>query len=340
MPPTAQSLLNAQIAFLDQELQGDRLQAHLEVEAKGYCELLQSIAVRDLLPPAMVVGWVQRNLLGYAPTDSMRQQVVMLIEIGLDNASTQQVPIRDLINRQIYDMMVERLISRPALRQELIEMVLHNPASHRMLSELMYRNIIGYLTTNNPVAKHVPGAASLIKLGSGVISRMGNVERTLEKSVKAYIRHTLRDTASLGVEMIVAALNNQQLRSYADEFWPRLANYRFGDASRHLELEGYSYLAVVFWNMVRTTEFMNEQVAHIINRWYDHKGDEMAMDLLEDIGITEEQIVREVIAVGTPVINTLRKRGHIKQRFEEHLQAFYETDAAKMILAPLESASE
>ena len=52
MHPTAQSLLNAQIAFLDQELQGDRLQAHLEVEAKGYCELLQSIAVRDLLPPA------------------------------------------------------------------------------------------------------------------------------------------------------------------------------------------------------------------------------------------------------------------------------------------------
>jgi len=340
MHPTAQSLLNAQIAFLDEELQGERLQAHLAVEAQAYCKLLHSIALRELLPPATVVGWVQRNVLGYAPTDSMRQQAVMLIEVGLDHAANQQVPIRDLINRQIYDMMVERLISRPALRQDLIEMVLHNPASHRMLSELMYRNIIGYLTTNNPVARHVPGAASLIKLGTGVISRMGNVERTLEKSVKAYIRHTLRDTASFGVDMIVAALNNQQLRSYADELWPRLANYRFGDASRHLELEGYSYLAVVFWNMVRSTEFMKEQVAFIVNRWYDHKGDEMAMDVLEDLGITEEQIVREVIAIGTPIVNTLRNSGHFKQRFEEHLQAFYETDAAKKILAAAEPASE
>ncbi len=339
MHPTAQSLLKAQMAFLDQELQGDRLQAHLAIEAEAYCELLQSIAVRDILPPATIIGWIQRNLLGYAPTDSLRQQAVMLIEIGLDNASNQQVPMRDLINRQIYDMMVERLISRPALRQEFIEMVLHNPASHRMLSELMYRNIIGYLTTDNPVAKHVPGAASLIKLGTGVISRMGNVERTLEKSVKAYIRHTLRDTASFGVEMIVTTLNNQQLRNYADELWPRLANYRFGDASRHLELEGYSYLAVVFWNMVRSTDFMKEQVAHIVNRWYDHKGDDMAMDVLEDLGITREQIVREVIAIGSPVISILRHSGHVSRRLEEHLSAFYETEAAQAILNNTEASA-
>lgn len=332
MHPTAQSLLDAQLAFLEQELQGERLQAHLAYEAEAYCRILEHVSVRELLPAATVTGWLQRNVLGYAPTDNLRKQVLMLVEMGLENASTQQVPMRDLISRQIYDMMVERLISRPALRRDLIELVLDNPAAHRMLSDLLYRSLIGYLTTDNPVARHVPGASSLIKLGGGVISRMGKVEKVVEQSVKAYIRRTLRDTASYGVDMVTATLSNEQLRHYADELWPRLANYRLGQSSRHLELEGYSYLAVVFWNMLRTTEFMQQQVAHLVDSWYAHAGDTMAMTVLEDLGISREQIVREVIAIGTPVIQTLRAAGHINSRFRDHLQRFYDGEAATAIL--------
>ncbi|MEL0028389.1 MAG: hypothetical protein VW625_06980, partial [Perlucidibaca sp.] len=127
MHPTATALMQAQIAFLLRELEGDTLTRHLAVEAEAYCDLLEQIPVRQLFPEQMVIGWIERNILGYSPTDAMREQAVMLIELGLNNPSHQQMPMRQLINRQIYDLMVERLVERPGLRKEVIHAALNSP---------------------------------------------------------------------------------------------------------------------------------------------------------------------------------------------------------------------
>lgn len=333
MHPTADVLMQAQLEFLLRELEGETLTRHLAVEAEAYCDLMETVSVQQLFPEKLVVGWVERNVLGYSPTDAMREQAVMLVELGLNNPSHQQMPMRQLINRQIYDLMVERLIARPALRQEVIHSVLSSPVYTNLLSDVLYRSIADYLTTENPLARNVPGVSSLMKVGKGVIGRMGSLESTVEQAIKSYISRNLRSTVAFSEGLLQKALSNKNLRGFADDLWPRLEAYELGQAARHLEIQGMSYMAVVFWNQIRQTDFMKQQVAYVVQAWYRHSGERPAMEVLEELGISREQLVREVIAIGEPLVKAWVGSGYIEKRAREHLQRFFDDPATRALFA-------
>lgn len=333
MHPTPAALMQAQLDFLLRELEGDNLVHNLSAEAEAYCDLIENVSVQQLFPEKLVIGWIERNVLGYSPTDAMREQAVMLIELGLNNPSHQQMPMRQLINRQIYDLMVERLVARPALRKEVIHSVLSSPVYTGLLSDVLYRSIADYLMTENPLARNVPGVSSLMKVGKGVIGRMGSLESTVEQAIKSYINRNIRSTVSFSESLLEKALSDQNLRSFADNLWPRLEAYELGQATRHLEIQGMSYMAVVFWNQIRKTDFMKQQVNYLVQAWFKRSGERPAMDVLEELGITREQIVREVIAIGQPLMTAWVRSGHIEQRVREHMQRFFDAPETQALFA-------
>lgn len=326
MAVTGEQLLEAQVAFFLKDFQGESLKQHLAIEAEAYCDLLEHISARELLDADQVISWIERNILGYEPTEGLRKQAVMLFEMGLNNPGHQQMPMRQLINRQIYDVMVERIVSRPALRQEVIHSVLGSPVYHRLLSDVLYHSISDYLMKENPLSKNVPGMSSLMKMGKGVIGKLGNLDQAIEQTIKHYLQHNIRGTAAFSETLVDQALNADTLRALADQLWPRLEAYELGQATRHLELEGLSYLAMVFWNQVRQTDYMKQQVSYLVKGWYAQFGDEPAMDVLDNLGIRREQLVREVVALGYPLVSAWVRSGHIEKRLREHLQRFF-TDA-------------
>lgn len=333
MYPTPDALMQAQIDFLLRELDGETLTSHLAAEAEAYCDLIENVSVQQLFPEKLVIGWIERNVLGYSPTDALREQAVMLIELGLNNPSHQQMPMRQLINRQIYDLMVERLVARPGLRREVIHSVLDSPLYTDLLSDVLYRSIADYLMSENPLARNVPGVSSLMKVGKGVIGRIGSLESTVEQAIKSYIQRNIRSTVALSESLLVKALSDQNIRLFADQLWPRLEAYELGQATRHLEIQGMSYMAVVFWNQIRKTDFMKQQVGYLVQAWFKRSGERPAMDVLEELGITREQIVREVIAVGQPLITAWVRSGHIERRAREHLQRFFDAPETRALFS-------
>lgn len=333
MHPIAQQLLTAQRQFILKELSGETLTGHLQNEAEAYCDLLERITVRQLFSEEVIVGWIERNILGYEPTEALRQQVVMLVEMGLNNPNHQQMPMRQLINRQIYDFMVERVVANPALRGDIIHAVLGSPIYHRMLSDLLFHAIQDYLLTENPLSRNVPGMSSLLKAGKGMMGKLGNLEQTVESTLKKYLQANVKSTAAFSEGLVNKALNDDQLRRFADQLWPHLEAYELGQASRHLEIEGLSYLAMVFWNQIRQTDFMRQQVAYLIKGWYAHAGDQKAMDVLLSLGITRKQIVREVVAVGAPLVHAWVESGYFERRITEHLETFFNSPETALILS-------
>lgn len=333
MHPIAEQLMSAQRQFILNELSGESLHGHLHTEANAYSDLLERITVRQLFAEEVIVGWIERNILAYEPTEALRQQVVMLVEMGLNNPSHQQMPMRQLINRQIYDFMVERLIARPALRSDIIHAVLGSPIYHRMLSDLLFHAIKDYLLTENPLARNVPGMSSLLKAGKGMMGKLGNLEQTVEVTLKKYLQANVKSTAAFSEGLVNKALNDDQLRRFADQLWPQLEAYELGQASRHLEIEGLSYLAMVFWNQIRQTDFMRQQVAYLIHGWYAHAGDQNAMDVLLGLGITRKQIIREVVALGAPLVNAWVESGYFERRISAHLEAFFGSPETTALLS-------
>lgn len=334
--PSRPQVLQAQIEFFLQELQGPALATLLTEEAEAYCDLLETISLRQLLSEKQLIDWIERNVLSYAPTDGMRAQIVLLLESGLNNPNHQQMPMRQLINRQIFDLMVERIVTRPALRQEVIHSALNSPVYTNLLSDVLYHSIVDYLTTENPLARNVPGVSSLMKVGKGMIGRMGGLEATVTQGLKAYIARNLRSTVSFSEGILNKALSNENIRTFANSLWPKLEAYELGQATRHLEMQGMSYMAVVFWNQIRKTDFMKQQCAYLVNTWYTHSGNRPAFDVLDELGITREQIVREVVAIGEPLFNAWIRSGYLEGRLRSRLESFFDAPATQALWSATE----
>lgn len=332
MSHLADALLEAQLQFFMRDFASPTLRHHLECEAEAYCDLLETLSARELLNEAQVIAWIERNILNYSPTDTMREQAVMLVELGLNNPSHQQQPMRQLINKQIYDLMVQRLVERPALRQELIHSALSSPLYTRVLSDVVYHSIVDYLTTDNVIARRVPGFSALVKAGKGMLGRMGRLDETLEQAIKAYLGRNIAATAAFSESLVDKALNNDAIVQFAELVWPRLEAYQLGQATRHLEIQGLSYLAVLYWNQIRQTNYMNQQIQLLVQAWFAHAGDMPTMHLLRLLGIEREQIVREVVEIGEPLVNAWRDSGYIEQRLKEHLARFFDDPATQRLL--------
>lgn len=335
MSHPAEALLNAQLQFFLQDFSGDALRTHLDIEANAYCDLLETISARDLLSENQVIAWIERNILSYSPTDTMREQAVMLVELGLNNPTHQQQPMRQLINKQIYDLMVQRLVERPALRQELIHSALSSPVYTRVLSDVVYHSIVDYLTTDNAIARRVPGFSSLVKAGRDMLGRMGRLDETIEQAIKAYLSRNISATAKLSEQLLDKALNNDAIAQYAELVWPRLEAYQLGQATRHLEIQGLSYLAVLYWNQIRQTDYMKQQVSLLVQAWFDHAGDMPAMHFLRLMGIERDHIAREVVAIGEPMVKALNDSGYIERRLKEHFTRFFDAAETRALIQDL-----
>ena len=93
-----------------------------------------------------------------------------------------------------------------------------------------------------------------------------------------------------------------------------------------------SYMAMVFWNQIRQTDFMKQQVAYLIKGWYAHAGDQTAMDVLLGLGITRKQIEREVIAIGAPLGTAWIESGYSERRIKGHLETFFASPETTALL--------
>lgn len=326
MPTLAENLLEEQLRFFLDELSGEALAEHLRIEANAYCDLLETVSVIDLISSDQIIAFVQRNILGYNPTEALREQSVMLFELALNNPDHQQQPLRQLINRQIYDLMVKRIVDRPDLRREIISSALQTPHLDKLLTNIVVDTLTDIARAKADTLS-VPARLQPAILAAQKALRVLSLR--VEPSIKALIRKAVQRSLISSEELICEALSNQQINALADALWPRLEHYQLGQATRHLELQGLSYLVVLYWNQIRQTEYMRQQMSLLINAWYEHAGHIPAMNILQSFGIEREHIAREAVALGQPLFNAWMRSGHIESRLREHLQRFYSADSTQ-----------
>jgi DNA-binding transcriptional ArsR family regulator len=69
-------------------------------------------------------------------------------------------------------------------------------------------------------------------------------------------------------------------------------------------------------------------VAHLFEKY----GDRPVVDLLGDVGVSQEVIMAEIDAYAIPVIDVLREEGYVEALIRRRLTPFYKSAAAKKIL--------
>jgi hypothetical protein len=176
-----------------------------------------------------------------------------------------------------------------------------------------------------------------MKVGKwGLDKTMPNLEQTLEKTLKGYIEANISRTMGISEKFLDNSLNRANIRKLSDHVWT-IANeptvrevfsvVRDDDLADALEFVDGA------WGELRTHSSLAEWVRLAVAGVYAAHGSQPIAPWLESLGFDRAHVTAQVKTWLPELLEREVVREYLRERVRAQLRAFYESDAAKAVLA-------
>jgi hypothetical protein len=333
--PVTEALLEAQVAFMAEQLGGEALRDIVEQEVDAALAIAGKLRLHELVSRVSARRTVRRLLAELAPGDAFASFVVDLaVALYTDKANDHTTP-GDLVDDALIERGVDQGLSMSRLREALIRGVIASPAYHAFASDLLYQGIRGYLA-QNAVTRNIPGAQSVMKLGRAALSKATpRLESAIEEGIKKYIAQAVKLTSESSVELLLSPDATGDLRRTALELWRGIRKHRIGSFRREIaehDVRQGVALAHELWTAVRGSDYVAALVDTAIDAVFERYDDVPLQQLLSEVGITRELLVEEILRHAAPALKHLRKKKMLEPMLRRRLSAFYEAPATLALL--------
>lgn len=336
MHPRAQQLMDAQVQHILNKLAGEKLEQLLDIEVEAFCDWLSQRNVDELFQESQIIDFLQRNLLGKEPTELVIVQLKKIVWSGLQSTLNQATEYQHLLSSQEFQYIVEKGIDLEDFRKDIIKSVLSSPVYSQLLSDVLYHGIKDFVLEENVIAKKVPGVSSLVKMGQGIMSKMGGVDNAIEGLIKNYIQKNIEGSIDLSQKFLDKSLDENRIRTVAQQFWENVKFNKLAQGIAYIEItdfDDFAFIAKNIWNHLRETDYAKQLMQELVHEWFQQWGRENVLNMLENLGVTRSLIVAETKILATPLINEGLLSGYLEERIRAQLEPFYSGEAASTILA-------
>lgn len=334
MHATAKALLDAHTRHVVQQLTGPALAGVLDDETAVFWDWLAARPVSAIIDEVRVRDFLLRNVFEITPSERLLAQIGTLSARALTSPLNKQTRLEELLNAREYDLIVDRLIALEDVRREIVHAVMQNPSVTQLVSDLVYNGVKNYLMEDGGLAKKVPGMSSLMKMGKGMMERVG-ADDALEGALKSYVKRNTRATMEMSEKLVNHALETPKLKSVSRQFWQQIKSAPLDRVTRYVEADDVQDVVVIgstVWNHFRQTSYARELLNELVHAWFEQWGGDPASTALESIGLDKARLQGEVKLLLTPLAAELEKGGHLEARVRLHLEVFYSSAAATAAL--------
>ncbi|HEY1135022.1 MAG TPA: hypothetical protein VGE77_10625 [Nocardioides sp.] len=333
LDPTAQRLLDAQVAWAVEELSGpgaaERLPAHVD-------DLLALAAVVRV-EQVVHAGEVAQALHIAATTAPGSAFVSTLLEAVADvlhEGPATPVALTDLVERDQLVALLDALLARTDDLEALLDDLTRSPEAAGLAARFLTLVVAEVVQANRAVAERIPGVGSLVSFGANAAGRViGVADRQVEQLVggtagkgaviamrrlNAVLLATLRDPGTRDALVEVLDL-------YADRPLPRPS----GDVDDVRRTAGRLQDLAIAALASDPARALGERLAERLVATY---GPHTLAELLGDLGIGREELVAVVTTAGPRLLAVARESGELERVVRARLTPFFASEALTAIL--------
>lgn len=341
MNPTAQKLLDAQVAYTLHQLSGSQIQKTIGEETKLIYQWIAQQNLSDIFSQERVEAFGKRLIEDASVSDSTKSYFESLTKAVLDDIAKEDIEIDDLITKNTWDRIVEKVVEQRKFREELVHKLTTNKFYGEMLSEIIYNSIKSF-TQQSPLggnSNSEKGLGGLFNVGKGLLgAALSGMEDTIDKNVKKFLSDNINKTLRDSEKIIHKRLTDENIRKGADKLWNKLDQLNFkelADKAKNITTSGKdttSDLVAAVAMEVKNSSAFNHINEVILNHFYTTYGNQPIQVLMDGLSITEEKVVRESINIAEDILGRMNATGFLEQRIREQLQPFYESEQVQSIL--------
>lgn len=335
----ANRLLDAQVEFILAELSGDRL---AEVVARDVDDLLtvaESTTVAHLVDREDVKATAYQILDQAGGSAVIEPMIVGIADSVYQLTANDEHHLGEVIDREQVHELVRKVISMRHLHEEALRRLAESPVVATVASWFVTKLVSDVMQHNREVAERVPGVASLLSVGERAANRVrGATSRHLDQ--------LLGDIAGKGTQLALRrvstaihhTMEEAPLQEAAMEVWDLHADDKISGLKDYLnqdDLREFASIGYEIWLILRNTEYFRELVGAGIDVFFDSYGSHPVSVLLTELGLTRDDIVREVQRYAPAVVEALKRDGRLAELIRRRLEPFFHSDAVLEILTDL-----
>lgn len=335
-PDLAARLLDAQVSWLLARLDGADLGTTIAADVDDLLALGSRTRL-DALVDAKAVKEIAHLLVEKVPPSTAASTLVAAAADVLYDGPTQRFTLSDLIERDHVESLATEVLGMTDLVEQVLDQLTESPLVAATASRFVGRIVNDVVQMNQAVADKIPGVGSLMSFGT---KAAGSVLGAADKG----LQQVLGDTAGKGATFAMRRLNKIVVEILQDpatkdavlEVFDLYADQPIPHLNQVAEREDVHRVADLLQDMViagAPTDAVLELVDALIDGFFTTYGEHPPTTLLDELGITRDDLVRHATAVVPGLLATARETGELEGLIRARLEPFWASPEVAAILA-------
>lgn len=321
------AMLDAHVRFEMERLAGPGLDESVHEEVDALFGWLRSVRLGEIAPAGEAAAAIGQLAAEASVTDELigllGEFVAGIHRVVLEEEGA----VEDLLRQEDYDGLVAVLAGMEDARHEILDILTTSEAYTKLVAHVLYHGVKSYVLTENLLARKIPGASRLVRLGQrGLTSAAPKLEAGVDRQLLAFVQANIADTLGESRRYLDEMLDEEVLMSMAQEIWQNDAGRTVASVAVLAEPEQVAELvrqSGSIWEYLRTSGTLQQSVQagveHVLRR---HSGRSVG-EILTGLGVTKEAVATHVLAIIRPGIDHAREAGYLESRIRHRLEAFY-----------------
>jgi hypothetical protein len=153
-----------------------------------------------------------------------------------------------------------------------------------------------------------------------------SLERSIDRQLTAFITANVHDTVRGSTDYLIGVLDDEMVRTVADEIWATNSDTAVADAAALTEgssLDDAVDAVVQTALHVVRTPLLTRVVTRLVEDFFRLHGQAVLREVLADLGITQALVAHEAAAVAAPFVVQAHRGGYLEARIRARLEPFY-----------------
>ncbi|MGK5094890.1 hypothetical protein WDW89_23130 [Deltaproteobacteria bacterium TL4] len=332
----ATKFLEAHVQYELGQLQGDSLIRGIEEEVGAVYDWLKEVTLNDLSSPDKVMAFVKDRILSTSILPEIKELLRDLGKGVYDYFKENGTVVENILSRELYDQASEQSEAKKRVRRELIHEALNSKVYGRFLTDILYNNTKEFMLTGNPISKKLPGASKLLKFGQNFVKEnLAGFEESAEKMIKEFIEKQIGVSIKQSEEFLNRGLDSDLMDIGKEEVWRQtspLKLYRIMDTVGTDNLDESEEVVEAYWEEARKDPLLLDLITVCVNVYFTKNGERSLQAVIEDSGLSREEIIGEGKRFAIPAIEKAMESGFLKERITARLEKFYYSKSALDLL--------
>lgn len=327
----AAQLLDAHVAFVCEQLTGDAFSGLVEEHVDAALKDIKKLKLKDVITAKQVKTTARFYASEMEIAAGIPELVGEIARRTYNHPGHDDTKLEDLLSDKQFREFARKISEMKELRERIIRESIGNPVYSDMIGDVLYHGIKNYMT-NNPLTKNIPGAQSLMKLGKGLMDKTTpNLEEGLKKYVNSNIKSSLRESE----RFLIKHLDDDAIYNMAEDVWVKIKHNKVGQFKQYVsedDVEDAFVIGFEYWRSLRKKNYYTDFIDAGVDFFFEKYSDSTLDVLLDEVGVSRDMIVRDVMHFVPSVLKGLQKKKLLDDMVRRSLAPFYESDAATAIL--------